>query len=367
MNNNIIRYILTVLAFAAAVFIIWYFRSIVVYILISAIVSLIGHPLVRLVTRIRIGRFQAPRALGAAVTLVLFWIVIFTFFRLFIPLVAYEATEFSNIDVQKVSENLEEPLNKIQAWAGKLSPQAGNFDLKEYISEKIVTIVGISQVSNVFTFLAGTLGDIFIAFFSISFITFFFLKDDRLFVNGLLLLLPSRYTERVRNVLSSIKKLLMRYFIGIITEVLLVMILVAVGQMIVGLKFQHAVIIGLFAGILNVIPYIGPVIGTVFGIAIGVATNLHLDFYTELLPMIGFMAIVFIAVQVIDNVLFQPLIYSSSVNAHPLEIFLVIMIAGSFAGIKGMILAIPSYTVIRVIAKEFFNQFRVVKKLTENI
>ena len=67
------------------------------------------------------------------------------------------------------------------------------------------------------------------------------------------------------------------------------------------------------------------------------------------------------------GILFQPLIYSSSVNAHPLEIFLVIMIAGSLAGIPGMIIAIPLYTVIRVFAKEFFNKFKVVKKLTKKI
>jgi predicted PurR-regulated permease PerM len=79
------------------------------------------------------------------------------------------------------------------------------------------------------------------------------------------------------------------------------------------------------------------------------------------------MTIVFLSVQVIDNVLFQPLIYSSSVKAHPLEIFLVIMAAGSMAGIIGMILAIPVYTIIRVIAAEFFENMKLVKKLTKNL
>jgi predicted PurR-regulated permease PerM len=86
-----------------------------------------------------------------------------------------------------------------------------------------------------------------------------------------------------------------------------------------------------------------------------------------MLPLLGLMLVVFISVQVIDNILFQPLIYASSVLAHPLEIFIVLLIAGSVAGILGMFLAIPAYTVIRVIAKEFFNNFKLVKRLTENI
>jgi predicted PurR-regulated permease PerM len=65
--------------------------------------------------------------------------------------------------------------------------------------------------------------------------------------------------------------------------------------------------------------------------------------------------------------LLQPLIYSSSVKAHPLEIFFVILIGGSLAGIAGMLLAIPVYTVLRVIAREFFSKFRLVNKLTKDI
>ena len=136
---------------------------------------------------------------------------------------------------------------------------------------------------------------------------------------------------------------------------------------IAGFSLGKALVIGLIVGLMNVIPYIGPLLGALFGIVIGIATNLHLDFYSEILPLTGLMAIVFLTVQVIDNILFQPLIYSTSVKAHPLEIFLVIMMAGSLAGIVGMVLAIPVYTIFRVVAKEFLNNFRIVKNLTKNI
>jgi len=116
-----------------------------------------------------------------------------------------------------------------------------------------------------------------------------------------------------------------------------------------------------------VIPYVGPIAGAVLGISMGVITHLSMDFSSQLLPLMIYMLLVFISVQIIDNVVFQPIIYSSSVHAHPLEIFIVLLVAGSLGGIIGMILAIPGYTVLRVFAKEFFNNFKVVKKLTENI
>jgi len=159
----------------------------------------------------------------------------------------------------------------------------------------------------------------------------------------------------------------MRYFIGICVEIIAVMIAITIGMTIVGLGFRHAMVIGLIIGIFNVIPYLGPWLGGIIGIMIGIANNLDMDLKTEILPMTGYMLLVILIVQILDNNLLQPLIFSSSVKAHPLEIFLVILIAGTLAGIPGMILAVPAYTVIRVFAKEFFNKFRVVKKITENI
>jgi len=135
---------------------------------------------------------------------------------------------------------------------------------------------------------------------------------------------------------------------------------------IVGLDFKQALLIGLTAAILNIIPYLGPLIGSGLGILMGLAFHIDLGI-VNLLPLAGYMALVFMAVQMVDNFIFQPFIFSSSVNAHPLEIFLVIMMAGSIGGVTGMIAAIPAYTILRVFAKEFFNNFRLVKKLTEKI
>ena len=362
------KYILIGIGLVIVLVVLWYFKSIVAYILIAAVFSLIGRPIVDLLERIRIRRFSLPKALAAAITLIILWGIFITFFSLFVPLIVNQMEELSTIDGKLIMASLEEPINRFEEFFGRFNVgEAEGSTIDEYITSKLVTFLNFSVISRILGSAASFLGNIFVALFSISFITFFFLKDERLFVNGIILVVPAKHEEGTHHAMSSIKRLLMRYFIGIFLQITCIIILVTIGLTIVGLGFDKALVIGLMVGLFNVIPYLGPYIGAFLGLLLGIANNLDLDFYSHLLPMLGYMMIVFITVQVIDNVLFQPLIYGTSVMAHPLEIFLVILAAGFLAGIVGMILAIPTYTVFRVIAKEFFNQYKVIKKLTENI
>jgi len=362
------KYILIGIGLVIVLVVLWYFSSIVAYILIAAVFSLIGRPIVDLLERIRIRRFSLPKALAAAITLIILWGIFITFFSLFVPLIINQMEELSTIDGKLIMASLEEPISRFEEFFGRYNiGKAEGSTIDEYITSKLVTFLNFSVVSKILGSAASFLGNIFVAVFSISFITFFFLKDERLFVNGIILLVPTKHEEGTHHAMSSIKRLLMRYFIGIFLQITCIIILVTIGLTIVGLGFDKALVIGLMVGLFNVIPYLGPYIGAFLGLLLGIANNLDLDFYSQLLPMLGYMMIVFITVQVIDNVLFQPLIYGTSVMAHPLEIFLVILAAGFLAGVVGMILAIPTYTVFRVIAKEFFNQYKVIKKLTENI
>ena len=362
------RYILIGAGIVLIASIIWFLQSIVAYILIALVFSLIGHPLVEVLNKIRIGRFRFPKGLSAAITLLLIWAVILGFFTFFIPIIAQQAQEISNIDVNVVTHQLEEPLQKIEKVFDKI-PFAGDREVAfhEYFSEQLISLIQVSHVSNIFRFIAALFGNIFVAIFAISFIGFFFLKDDTLFTDSLILLVPNKYEHNIRHVLISAKNLLSRYFIGISLDVTIIIVLLTSGFSIAGLKFQHAIIIGIFGGIMNIIPYIGPVLGITFALSFSMVTHLEVDFFQETLPLLFYIGGIYLVIMIIDGILFQPLIYSSSVKAHPLEIFLVIMIGSQIAGIGGMILAIPTYTIIRVIAKEFFNNFKLVKKLTENI
>lgn len=362
------RYILIGLGIVLSVAVVWYFSSIVTYILISAVLALIGRPLVELMGKIRIRNVKIPKAIKAFATLLTIWIVVFTFFRVFIPLIVSEINSLSSINPQNILETLQVPINGLESLIDKYQIAGEDkFTVQEFLTQKAIAIFNVSFITAIFGSFAGILGNVFIAFFAISFITFFFLRDEQLFANSMLALVPDKHEEAFRHAMNSARHLLMRYFIGIIGQITGIFTLVTAGLTMVGVGFGHSILIGLIAALFNVIPYIGPLIGVALGIMLGIATHLDLEFYTQLLPLVAKMLVVFMSVQLIDNFVFQPLIFSSSVNAHPLEIFIVILIAGSLAGISGMILAIPMYTVIRVFAKEFFNKFKVVKKLTKNI
>ena len=143
--------------------------------------------------------------------------------------------------------------------------------------------------------------------------------------------------------------------------------IVTLGMLIVGISFQHAAIIGLFAGLINVIPYIGPLIGAFFGFLVGLVVYVQMASPPGFLNYMIGIFIVFTIVQLLDNIIFQPFIFSASIRAHPLEIFIVILMAGFMSGIVGMFLAIPVYTITRVVAKEFFSNYNLVQRLTEKL
>lgn len=368
IKSGVVKYIALILGALITVFIIWYLRSLIFFILVSFVLSLVGRPVVDLLDRFKYKKFRVPRILSALLGVVVLWGVLLLFFRVFIPIIAFQASELSTVNTEAVMGNLDEPIQQLEVFMQRLELDAfRDLSIKEFISEKLNSILNINFFTNIFSSFAKLLGNIFIAAFAITFMTFFFLKDDRLFLEGLLIFVPTEHERAVKHVMSSIKYLLMRYFIGILFQITFIIILITIGMLIVGIKFNNALVIGLLVGVFNVIPYLGPVIGATLGIFIGILTHLEMAFYAEMLPMLGYMLIVFACVQLIDNMVFQPLIYASSVHAHPMEIFLVLMIAGSTAGIVGMFLAIPAYTVIRVFAKEFFNNFKLVKRLTEKI
>lgn len=361
------RNILFILGFLFVLFLMWYFSNLLTYILISVVLSFMGGPMVHWVSKLRYRRFKIPVGLAAFVTLLVIWVVFISFFRFIIPLLITELETLSQIDFTRVLDSIEEPMLHLQRFFSGDEVDIGEKNFLNLMTQSLGAQIDFSRVSNWFAVIAGTIGELLVGFFSVSFITFFFLKEPHMFHEFIILLVPRDLEEKVGHVLDSINYLLRRYFIGIVFEVFMVMLLDTIGLSIVGLQFEHAVVIGLFCGILNVIPYLGPWMGASIGLLIGAALHINADFMAETLPLLGWMTLVFALVQVADNVLFQPLIYSSSVKAHPLEIFLVILAAGSMAGIVGMILAIPVYTILRVIAKEFFENMKLVQKMTRNL
>jgi predicted PurR-regulated permease PerM len=366
--NSTLRNILIFIGILLLVWCAWYFRSIVVYILVAGVLSIMGRPLVDLFCRIRLGRWTFPRSISAFITLAIIWGMFVLFFRIFIPLVTTQLDYLSTIDSEKIVMLISGPLKKIETIFRLFNKDiSSDWSIQDYIATKVASVLNINMIQNFVTSLVSTFGNLIIAVFSITFITFFFLKDQQLFFESILMWVPDKYTENVTRALNSIKRLLTRYFIGIMIQSTCIMILITIGMTIAGIEFQQALVMGLILGILNVIPYVGPWLGLFIAIIMGVASHMSQDFNTIVIPLVSYMIIVEVITHLIDNLVFQPVIFSSSVKAHPLEIFVVVLAAGFAAGIPGMILGIPGYTVLRVLGREFFNNFKAVQKITSGL
>jgi predicted PurR-regulated permease PerM len=358
------------LSIAAAVLLLataaWFLKNIFTYILVAGILAMFGEPLMKVFGRITLGRKKIPRSISALLALLSLLLVFLAFLALFIPLVVEEARIISSVKEEDVLNSFREPLNAVENFFGRFEVDYGEGKTFEtYIQGKLASFLSFAQLSSIVNSLVGITGDFFVAVFAISFLTFFFLRDKAMIHQNILLLVPPKHIGAIREILSDTKRLLTRYFIGIGIQMVLVASLISTGLFIIGV--ENALIIGVLAGVANIIPYIGPFIGGSFAIVIGISSNLSDDFYSGILPLIGKICIVFVIVSVIDALFFQPYIYSSTVKAHPLEIFLVILIAGTLTGIGGMILAIPAYTVLRLIAREFLYNFQIVRKMTKDL
>jgi len=368
LMNTTLRNVLVILGFALVVYIFWFFRSIVAYVLIAGVISLVGRPVVDFLNGIHIRKLKFPRFLSALVTLALIWGLIVLFFAVFIPLISKQIDTLSKIDAKSVVSLAAEQLEKVERLFRMVNRDLPpDMSIIDFAAKRVSEVLNITFIQDFMGSLINILGNILIAAFSISFIAFFFLKDESLFNESLMVLIPEKYEDKVKRALTSIKRLLIRYFVGIIIESTGVMIIVTLGMTIVGMSFQQALVMGLIVGVLNVIPYVGPWIGGAIVVVMGIATSLTAGGLPDIGMLIVYMCIVIAAAQLIDNNILQPMIYSRSVSAHPLEIFVVILAAGSFAGIPGMILAIPAYTVLRVLAREFFYNFSTVKKITSGL
>ena len=360
MNSNI-KNIISLIAIIIALILAWKLKTILAYIIISFVLSLIGRPIMELLKKIKIKQHFIPSSIRSIITLSILVSFFLLIFSAFIPLIIEESKNISKINLNIVSENLDQPINDLKVW---LNNKNLMFETEE-LKKEIFNLFSFTKFSSIFNSIIGILGNSAIAIFSMLFITFFLLKEKELANTVIFALTPENKRINIKNILNNTRKLLSRYFIGIIIQVSLITIIVSGALSFLDIK--NFILIGFLVGVMNVIPYIGPIIGGLLGVLIAVTTNIHLDFYNELIPLSSKMILIFAIVQLIDNFIFQPLIFSNSVKAHPLEIFILVLSAGSIWGIIGMITAIPLYTLFRVIAKEFLSEFKVVEELTKNI
>jgi len=225
--------------------------------------------------------------------------------------------------------------------------------------------INFSIISDFLNSLFSALSSFGIGLASVLFITFFFLKDQLKFVIGVKKLIPDSHEEKILSSIKKINALLSRYFIGLLIQLFIIFILYIIVLSL--FNIQNTFVIAFLCAVLNIIPYIGPLIASILAAILTMISNLGNDFQTQILPTTIYVLIGFWIIQLIDNNISQPIIFSKSVSSHPLEIFLVILVTGFLFGILGMIIAIPAYTALKVIGKEFFPENKIVQLLTKNI
>ncbi|MBC7863311.1 MAG: AI-2E family transporter [Bacteroidia bacterium] len=360
--NNFKKYALPVLTLAVIAFFVYLFTQIVVYMAISIVLALLGAPLMKLMARIKINKKSVPNGITAFITLMAIYGVFFLLFYQFIPLFVKEVKFLMTLNFGDIFHDL-----LIQF--PKLKEMVLGFGTEEFVRDSIINqgkgLMNYKEVSKFANGAASVAGSLAGGLLSVSFITFFLLKEETMVYSSILLITPSQYEAEVKDILRTTRVMLTKYFAGLFLDVFIVSIIVSAAMYFCGIK--NAIFIGVFAGIMNVIPYVGPVITLVFAMLLGVTGCFEYNTVNEVGSVVTKIFFILLGVNLIDGILIQPYIFSNSVKAHPLEIFLVILMAATLGGIIGMIIAIPTYTLIRIVAKEFLTNLKFFKKITDSI
>jgi predicted PurR-regulated permease PerM len=355
--NGILRAIGVLVLAAVSLYFLYLIQSILIYLVVALILTLIGNPILDFFNK----RLKFKHTLATIATLFIFILFFTGFVMMFIPLISSQGENLSLLKTAEIEKDITQLVNQVSVFL-----ESHQIDSEKMLNEaKLTSKINFNFIPNFLNLILGTISSFGIGLGSVLFITFFFLKDRLLFIDGAKKLIPDSQEGKILNSIHKINHLLSRYFIGLLLQLFIIFILYIIVLLIFGIP--NLFIIAFLCAVLNIVPYIGPLIASVLAAILTMLSNLGSDFQTEILPTTIYVLIGFWIVQIIDNNFSQPLIFSKSVSSHPLEIFLIILIAGFLSGILGMIIAVPLYTILKVIGKEFFPENKVIQLLTKNI
>ena len=367
--DKLAGYLIKMGGLAIALALCWYFKNVLIYIIVAFVVSLIGFPIMTRLRKIKIKGHSAPDWLLAVLTIVTIIVLLLLLITQMIPLI-------SNIvrDISAMSGNTyfdSNPIEKLNEWLIATFPSLNSdFDVTTVVMDKLKELVNFSSVSGIVGSVASVVSSAFVGMFAVVFISFFFIKDDTLFEKIVSAFVPEKHEAALNKTLNDIKHLLSRYFVGLLIEMLGVALVDFLGLWLIArLPVSYALGIAFIAGLLNVIPYVGPLMGEIIGVVIGVVLKFGMGAGLDVNIWIFAVILwaIMLSAQLIDNFIYQPVIYSTSIKAHPLEIFIVLLMAGHIGGTVGMLVAIPAYTVVRVIAIRFFYRYKAIQRLIPDL
>jgi predicted PurR-regulated permease PerM len=357
IGNGIVRAVFILAGFLLILYVLYLIQSVLIYLIISLILTLIGIPIIAFLQK----RLKFNTIFATITTLFVYVLIIAGFVMMFIPLLLDQGQNLSILNIQSIENTITDLTNQVSVF---LDGHGIDSD-SAFEASTLSSNLNLNFIPNFLNSILSTVSSFGMGLGSILFITFFFLKDRLLFSRMAQSILPELHADRIVHSLDKINHLLSRYFIGLLLQLFIVFILYLIVLLIFGI--DNAFVIAFLCAVLNIIPYIGPLIASVLAAILTMINNLGGDFQSEILPTTIYVLVGFWIVQLIDNNFSQPYIFSSSVNSHPLEIFLVILIAGFLFGIMGMIIAVPLYTILKVVGKEFLPENKMVQMLTKNI
>ncbi|WP_432671066.1 AI-2E family transporter [Flavobacterium sp. SM2513] len=357
IGNGIVRGVLILAGILLIMYVFYLTQAVLIYLVVSLILTLIGIPIIAFLRK----RLKFNNIFATITTLIIYVLIIAGFVMMFIPLLLDQGQNLSILNIQSIETTITNLTNQASVFLDGHGIDAS----KALKPSNLTSQLNLNFIPNFLNSILAMVSSFGMGLASVLFITFFFLKDRKLFTYMTKSVLPEQHSDRILDSLDKINHLLSRYFIGLLIQLSIVFVLYLIVLLIFGI--DNAFVIAFLCAVLNIIPYVGPLIASVLAAILTMINNLGADFQSEILPTTIYVMIGFWIVQVIDNNFSQPYIFSSSVNSHPLEIFLVILIAGFLFGIMGMIIAVPLYTILKVVGKEFLPDNKVVQMLTKNI
>lgn len=358
-SKTITNGILKALGITLGVVLLGYFlytiKSVLIYIIIAGILSLIARPSIFFLRK----KLKVPNTIAVVLTMFLMLGFLTCLILMFIPLIAEQGRSLSLLEVDNLQKNIQEIFNQTTTYF-----TSQGIDVLSEL-KNVDFIAQFKEIPNLLNSVLGAVGSLSVGLFSVLFISFFFMKDSQLLKNSVMAIIPDKTEGRFSKSLEIINDLLSRYFIGLLFQITILFILYTLILLV--FDIDNAIVIAFLCALLNLIPYVGPMIGAVIMFVLSMTSNIGLDFQSEILSTSLWIMFWYLMAQLIDNFISQPLIFSKTTKSHPLEIFLIIIIGGLLYGVVGMITAVPLYTALKVILKEFLSDNKIVKSITKDL
>ncbi|MHA8138129.1 AI-2E family transporter [Lactobacillaceae bacterium Scapto_B20] len=320
-----------------------FISTIFVPILVAGALFYMLNPIVELLMKVHYKRFNLSRTFSVVIIFIAFLGLLLYVGFSFIPQIITQVTNLFN-HLPNVASSTESTMEKItnHGWLQ-------NYDFSQYTDKFQSSLINYSQ--HFLSSITNSLGNIIsmatsvvIVIITVPVVLFYMLKDGHKLMPTIEKMIPERHQKQTMVLLGRMNETIARYIGGQMVECLFVGIFTSLGYVFIGQKY--ALVLGVFAGICNIIPYVGPYIG--------ILPSLLVAFSADIKQVI-YVIIVVLIVQQLDGNLVYPNVIGKSLQIHPLTIIVILLAAGNISGLVGMILAIPLYAVIKVVVQYVYN------------